>query len=105
MRSSIRIMTLALASALIVLSLTPLSVKAQTAAATECSDPNFGTDFGAAFTTASQALSSSSPKISDLGPAYLAIAKLRAQYEDMTAPTGCEAARLTLLQIGSLDGD
>ena len=100
-----RLTVLIVVAAIAAIWFTPSIVHAQGGTPAATCDASFGAEGGAVFQAASQAMNSGSGSPSSIGPVTLPLIKFRQQYEDVTAPAGCEATRSALVKIAGLDED
>jgi hypothetical protein len=101
-----RISSMFVAAAVLTIFMTPSLANAQSGTPAATCDSTFGADAGTVFQNVSAAMNSGSAKAADYAQMAVDLAKIRAEYEDMTTPpAGCEATRLGLAQISALDVD
>src|SRR5258707_7970301 len=68
-------------------------------------DATFGTDAGTAFANVNKAITGGGLQAGDYAQIGVAISNIRQQYEDMTAPAGCETTPHQIAQASAPDQD
>ena len=89
----------------IAMSVMSAPVRAQDSTPSGTCESTFGTDAANVFQSVSTALNGSSPQTSDFAPIAISLAKIRIEYEDITADAACEAGRQALVKVAGFDED